>query len=159
MKRTIYFLEDKTGLGQPQVIQGLINRMILRANELNLIIRPLDIKTDVLCVIESGNLSIGMMSHESPSHSSADLLHFLDEQNCQIIFCTSILRDDLTKVIARYVSQKGYQSVYLKSIWSPNIAVNQLLNYEVSKLEEIVTICIDSPTAESSESNNILRAI
>lgn len=159
MKRTIYFLEDKTGLGQPKVIQGLINRMILRANDLNLIIRPLDIKSDVLCIVESGNLSIGLMSHESAAHSSADLLYFLDEQECQIIFCTSILRDDLTKVVARYVSQKGYQSVYLKSIWSPQIEVRQLLNYEVSKLEEIVTLCLEKPIAKNSNPEDFLRAI
>ncbi len=159
MKRTIYFLEDKTGLGQPKVIQGLINRMILRANDLDLIIRPLDIKSDVLCVIESKGLSIGMMSHESVSHSSADLLHFLDEQECKIIFCTSVQRDDLTKVVSRYVSQKGYQSVYLKSIWSPYIEVNQLLNYEISKLEEIALMCLDSAFPDHTESDNILKAI
>ena len=159
MKRTIYFLEDKTGLGQPKVIQGLINRMILNANELNLIIRPLDIKSDLLYVIESEKLSIGMMSHESFQHSSADLLHFLDEQNCGIIFCTSVQRDDLTKVISRYVSNKGYQSVYLKSIWSPKIEVNQLLNYEISKLEEIVMMCLESSLSDNSQSKNILKAI
>ena len=140
MRPTIYFLEDKIGNGKPKVIQGLINRMFFNANDLDLVIRPLDIKDDLLCIVQAGSITIGLMSHEDKNHSSSDLIRFLHAENCSLIFCTSVSRDDLTKVVASYVSRGLYQSVFLKSIWSPNFEINELLTYEVCKLEEIISV-------------------
>ena len=140
MRPTIYFLEDKIGNGKPKVIQGLINRMFFNANDLDLIIRPLDIKDDVVCIVESRSTTIGLMSHENKNHSSSDLIRFLHAEKCSLIFCTSIFSEDLTKVVAGYVSKGHYQSVFLKSIWSPHFEINELLTYEVCKLEEIISM-------------------
>jgi hypothetical protein len=140
MRPTIYFLEDKIGNGKPKVIQGLINRMFFNANDLELIIRPLDIKDDLVCIVETRTITIGLMSHENKNHSSSDLIRFLHGENCSLIFCTSVTGDDLTKVVAGYVSKGHYQSVFLKSIWSPHFEINELLTYEVCKLEEIISM-------------------
>jgi hypothetical protein len=151
MKPTIYFLDDQIGKGRAQVIRALTNRLILEATTLNLVVRPLDIQTDLVYVIEADGLSIGLMSHENEEQRPADLIRFLEEENCQLIFCSSAFNKDLNKAIADLVVNKKYQSIYLKSAFSSLLKVDQLLNYEVSKLLEIIKISIEYASSKETE--------
>jgi uncharacterized HAD superfamily protein len=157
MKPTIYFLDDQIGQGQPKVIRGLANRLILEAANLNLVIRPLDIKDDLVYVIESENLSIGLMSHENRHQAPKDLIRFLEGEDCQIIFCSSVSKQEMNKSIANLVSNNGYQSIYLNSAFSSLFQLDQLLKYEVSKLLEIVKISIEYCEKNSENSVDFLR--
>jgi len=151
MKPTIYFLDDQIGKGRAQVIRALTNRLILEATNLNLIVRPLDIQTDLVYVIESEGLNIGLMSHENPEQRPADLIRFLHEEDCQLIFCSSNWNKELNKAIADLVVNKKFQSIYLKSAFSSLLQVEQLLAYEVSKLVEIIRISIEYSSSDKEQ--------
>ncbi len=151
MKPTIYFLDDQIGKGRAQVIRALTNRLILEATTLNLVVRPLDIQTDLVYVIEAGGLNIGLLSHENPQQSPSELIRFLHEQKCQLIFCSSTFPKDLNKSIADLVVNKKFQSIYLKSAFSSLLQVDQLLAYEVSKLLEIIKISIEYSTSNEEK--------
>ena len=159
MKPTIYFLDDQIGQGKPKVIRGLANRLILEASNLNMTIRPLDISNDLVYVIETEHLNIGLMSHETPQQAPKNLIHFLEGENCKVIFCSSVLKQELNKAIANLVTNSGYQSVYLKSAFSSLFQLEQLLSYEVSKLLEIVKISIDYCNKRQEKSSNILHEV
>lgn len=143
MKPTIYFLDDKNGSGKPRLINGLIKELMKEPKQNDVIFFPNDLMNDVLCVMEIGGTKIGMMSHENPSQSPSNLLNFFSDKGCTAIFCTSIQPASLNKAVSNLVAGGMVQSVYLKSIWSPNFEVEGLLEYEISKLIEIISVHTD----------------
>ena len=151
MKPTIYYLDDKTGKGQPKVIRGLSTLLFRYSEELGIKIRPVDILGDLLMVIEHPKLNIGLVSHENVDQSPADLVRFLEEERCAVIFSSSINRNHMDKAIARLISKGKYQSVYLKSAFSSIIEVGQLTEHEIQKLFDMVSMILEY----SGESNPV----
>ena len=88
--------------------------------------------------------NIGIVSHENIHQSPRDLLSLLTDKKCDVIICTSIDRKTIDRSISSYIMQGLYQSNYLQSIWSPVIPVNLLLDYEISKLIEIINLHVEA---------------
>lgn len=143
MKPIIYFLDDKNGSGKPRLMRGLISQLQNTTKKNQIIFYPNELINDVLCVMDVAGLKVGMMSHENTSQSASNLLSFFADKGCDLLFCTSINPDELNKSVANLVADGMVQSVYLKSIWSSSIKIDRLLDYEISKLIEILQIHID----------------
>ena len=154
MKPTIYFLDDKSEKGQPKVIRGLAKKLFAHSSEMNLEIRPVDILGDLLMVVEHPTLNIGLLSHENKEQSIDDLIRFLLEEKCDVIFSTSIDKRAMDKSIARLVSFKKYQSVYLRNAFSSVIEIDSLTEHEVNKLFEMIELFLEfsNNTATSDDS-------
>lgn len=153
MKPIIYFLDDKSGHGKPTLIRALTERLEESIHYTKTIYYPSDLLQDTVCVLEVGGLRIGLMSHEDPSHSPGTLLNFFSNKGCQILFCTSIQPNNLNKAIASLVSNGVVQSVYLKSIWSPQFEMESLKQYELNKLVEIIELHTEKDVLQSHEIN------
>lgn len=150
MKPTIYFLDDNNDKriphgrqGKPKLIRRFINSVHETYPQNSTIFYPNELIHDVVCILDIDNVKIGMMSHENPIQTNNNLLNFFSDKGCDLIFCTSIRPLELNRAIANLVSGGMIQSVYLKSIWCESIEVNQLMDYEVSKLIEILQIHLD----------------
>jgi hypothetical protein len=152
MKPTIYFLDNNSGQGLPKVIRGLANKLFLYSADFGLEMRPIDILGDLIIVAAHPTLNIGLLSHENEDQSVDELMRFLNDEKCDVIFCTSIDREVMDKSIARFVSSGKYQSVYLKNVFSSLIELNQLLEHEILKLYEMIELFLEySPSVSSDD--------
>ena len=150
MKPIIYFLDDKNGNGKPRIMRGLISQLQNSTEKNQIIFYPNELINDVLCVMDITGIKVGMMSHENQTQSANNLLSFFADKGCDILFCTSINPIELNKSVAGLVADGKVQSVYLKSIWSSSIKIDRLLEYEISKLVEILQIHIDERGSDAA---------
>ncbi|UKN01150.1 hypothetical protein K6119_15580 [Paracrocinitomix mangrovi] len=160
MKTKIYILEDKLGNGKPRHIKSLIANIQQNYEGVKSTFAPTDLRGDTIHLLTINRVKIGFISHENPQHTVQSLLSYFENKGCHAIFATSVNKNELNNTVANLVVNGIADSVFLKSIWTSELNVELLFEYEISQLMEIVDLHLEAygTPLNNTKSNDMIQS-
>ena len=151
MKPVIYFIEEQTNQTGSRIIRALADKLLKGSFDHDFNIRRLNLSRDFVNVYESDIATIGLFCHEDTRYSPARLIQFMEEEGCNMIFCTSNQPGSI-KESYEALPFSIYTIKEIRSIFSPMVDIETLIEYRADKLAERVEFYIED--LKDEESNN-----
>ncbi|MCH2235030.1 MAG: hypothetical protein MK078_12330 [Crocinitomicaceae bacterium] len=152
MKPVIYLLEEQTHQTGSRIIKALADKLLKGVIEYDFTIRQLNLSRDFVNVFENEFGTLGFFCHEDDRYSPKRLIQFMEEEGCNMIFCTSTLKGSI-KESYDALPFSAYVLKEVSSIFSPMVDIETLVDYRAEKLAERVEFYLDD--LKDERSNNM----